>query len=99
MWLSVTTEDPHQSEPPYFIVDGDPEAGIVILCDHARNRVPETYGSLGLPSTEFERHIAYDIGAEAITRGLAERLKCPAVLSNFSRLLINPNRGEDDRTE
>ena len=35
---------------------------------------------------------------EAVTRELAARLDAPAVLSNFSRLLIDPNRGEDDPT-
>lgn len=69
-----------------------------MLCDHARNTVPEEYGSLGLPESEFERHIAYDIGAEALTRALAARLNAPAVHSCFSRLLIDPNRGEDDPT-
>ena len=83
---------------PYYIVEGDRSSGIVLLCDHARNTLPEEYGSLGLPDSEFERHIAYDIGAEAITLGLAKRLGVPAVLSCFSRLLIDPNRGEDDPT-
>ncbi len=46
----------------------------------------------------FRRHIAYDIGAAGVTRKLAARLKAPAVLSTFSRLLIDPNRGEDDPT-
>jgi len=56
------------------------------------------YGALGLPAAEFERHIAYDIGAEGVTRGLAARFGVPAVLSRFSRLVIDPNRGLDDPT-
>ncbi|MEE3102038.1 MAG: N-formylglutamate amidohydrolase, partial [Pseudomonadota bacterium] len=47
---------------------------------------------------DMARHIAYDVGARAVTLGLAERLGCPAVLSTFSRLVIDPNRGEDDPT-
>ena len=46
----------------------------------------------------LERHIAYDIGAAELTRALAARLDAPAVLSTFSRLLIDPNRGADDPT-
>lgn len=84
--------------PPFQTVHGDPACGIILLCDHARNSLPEQYGSLGLPLTEFSRHIAYDIGVEALTLGLAQRLGCPAVLAGFSRLLIDPNRGEDDPT-
>jgi predicted N-formylglutamate amidohydrolase len=70
----------------------------VLLADHARRDLPEDYGSLGLPAAEFERHIAYDIGVEAVTRELAALLGVPALLATFSRLLIDPNRGEDDPT-
>ena len=83
---------------PFLTIDGDYSRGLVLICDHARNAMPESYGSLGLPVSELERHIAYDIGAEGLTRGLAERLGVPAVMSTFSRLLIDPNRGEDDPT-
>jgi predicted N-formylglutamate amidohydrolase len=51
-----------------------------------------------LPPAEFERHIAYDIGIEAVTRGLAAALGCPALITRFTRLLIDPNRGTDDPT-
>lgn len=79
-------------------IDGDPDIGLVVLCDHARNRMPEEYGGLGLPARELERHIAYDIGVERVARRLCDGLRVPGVLSGFSRLLIDPNRGEDDPT-
>jgi predicted N-formylglutamate amidohydrolase len=47
---------------------------------------------------EFERHIAYDIGAAAVTRQVAEVLGVPAIFTRFSRLLIDVNRGLDDPT-
>jgi predicted N-formylglutamate amidohydrolase len=71
---------------------------LLLLCDHASNDLPAEYGSLGLAPSQFHRHIAYDIGARDVTRGVAERLKAGAVLSRFSRLLIDPNRGQDDPT-
>ena len=83
---------------PYEVVPGPRDRGLVVLCDHASNALPPEYGTLGLPPGEFERHIGYDIGAEGVTRGLAERLGASAVLSRFSRLLIDPNRGADDPT-
>ena len=83
---------------PFEIVDGNTGAGLVLLADHATNRLPAEYGRLGLPDSAFERHIAYDIGVEPLVRRLAARLGVPAVLSRFSRLLIDPNRGEDDPT-
>ncbi len=84
--------------PPFQLVDGDPAAGVLVVCDHAENRLPDEYADLGLPAAEFSRHIAYDPGAAEVARGLAGRLGVPAVLSTFSRLLIDANRGEDDPT-
>jgi predicted N-formylglutamate amidohydrolase len=83
---------------PFEIIDGDRARGLVLLADHAGRALPEEYGSLGLPAHEFERHIAYDIGAETVTRELARLTGAPAVMARFSRLLIDPNRGEDDPT-
>lgn len=79
-------------------VDGNLKRGLILLADHARNTVPAEYAALGLPHAQFERHIAYDIGVEAVTRGLARELGCPALMATFSRLLIDPNRGADDPT-
>lgn len=79
-------------------VEGAGRQGLILLCDHAAARLPPEYGDLGLPAGEFARHIAYDIGARDLTLGLAARLKAPAVLSRFSRLLIDINRGMDDPT-
>ena len=72
----------------------------VVTCDHASNRVPPEVagGDLGLPPEDMARHIAYDIGAAGVTRRLAEVLDGAAILSDFSRLVIDPNRGEDDPT-
>lgn len=72
----------------------------LITCDHATNRVPEWVagGDLGIEPADMARHIAYDVGAAGLTRFLAERLDAPALLSDFSRLVIDPNRGEDDPT-
>lgn len=87
-----------QASPAFTYIEGDPACGLVLVCDHADNHVPAEYGDLGLPPSEFQRHIAYDPGAAPLTRLLAASLGAPAVLSTFSRLLIDPNRGEDDPT-
>jgi predicted N-formylglutamate amidohydrolase len=84
--------------PVFEIVEGRFDAGLVLLADHATNHVPAPYDRLGLPESAFGRHIAYDIGIEPLTRLLAAHLGVPAVMSHFSRLLIDPNRGEDDPT-
>ena len=79
-------------------VPGALGAGALVICDHASNALPPEYRGLGLPPAAFGRHIAYDIGAAHVTRALAAALGAPAVLSTFSRLLIDPNRGADDPT-
>lgn len=71
----------------------------LITCDHATNRVPDWLGgNLGLDPAEMERHIAYDLGARGLAIALGEALNSPVIASDFSRLVIDPNRGEDDPT-
>ena len=83
---------------PVERIEGALDGGVLVVCDHASNAFPPGYGGLGLPREALERHIAYDIGAAPLARRLAARLGAPAVLSTFSRLLIDPNRGPDDPT-
>lgn len=87
-----------QDFPAFEILDGDYDKGMVLIADHAMNTVPVQYNQLGLPESAFSRHIAFDIGIEGLTRSLSKKLGVPAVMSRFSRLLIDPNRGEDDPT-
>lgn len=85
----------------FEVIPGDPKSGYLLICDHATNIVPPCLDAepcLGLPGREFERHIAFDIGVRDLTIELAAKLGAPAVLSRFSRLVIDPNRGPDDPT-
>ena len=84
--------------PAFDRVSGALDSGALIICDHASNAIPAGYGTLGLPREALDRHIAYDIGAADVTRALAAQLGAPAVLSTYSRLIIDPNRGLDDPT-
>lgn len=83
---------------PVEVIAGNDTAGLLLLCDHAAADVPAEYGDLGVGREAWARHIACDIGAGPLTRELAARLNAPALLTRFSRLLIDPNRGEDDPT-
>lgn len=84
----------------HFIHGTDRPSRWLVTCDHASNHVPDWIngGDLGLPAEDMARHIAYDIGAAGLTRHLADLLDAPAILSHFSRLVIDPNRGENDPT-
>jgi predicted N-formylglutamate amidohydrolase len=55
-------------------------------------------GDLGLPAADMNRHIAYDVGALGVAQGIGEALNSPVIASRFSRLVIDPNRGELDPT-
>lgn len=85
---------------PFEICGAERPGRWLVSCDHATNIVPDWVhgGDLGLPEADMARHIAFDIGAEGVTRKLSKALNSPAILSRFSRLVCDPNRGEDDPT-
>jgi predicted N-formylglutamate amidohydrolase len=84
--------------PAFEAIPGALDAGALVICDHASNAIPPGYGTLGLKRETLQRHIAYDIGAADVARALAALIGAPAVLSTYSRLVIDPNRGLDDPT-
>ncbi|AKH41729.1 putative N-formylglutamate amidohydrolase [Altererythrobacter atlanticus] len=70
------------------------KGGIVAVCDHASNHVPDGI-ELGVPAELMEKHIAWDIGAAGVTERLARRHDIPAHLACISRLVIDLHREED----
>ncbi|NNU79606.1 N-formylglutamate amidohydrolase [Halovulum dunhuangense] len=87
-------------DPAFERLTPDAPGPALVLCDHATNHVPDWIpgGTLGLSDADMGRHIAHDVGAAGVARRLALELDAPAVLSRFSRLVIDPNRGADDPT-
>ncbi|GAB6054473.1 N-formylglutamate amidohydrolase [Magnetospira thiophila] len=86
-------------DPPLFhVVNPKGRAPLLLVSDHNSNAIPAAFGQLGLSPTDLQRHIAYDIGADGVARGLAERLDAVAVLAGYSRLLIDNNRPFGDPT-
>ena len=94
----VTMAAPSGTDQAFSVLNGASTSPFVFVCDHASNRLPPGYGTLGLPAEAFARHIAYDLGVAALTAALSDRFHATAVLAGFSRLLIDPNRGSDDPT-
>lgn len=74
-------------------IDGA-DGGMLLLCDHASNRVPDGI-DLGIDPALLGLHIGYDIGAGEVTRALAARLGVPAILGTVSRLVIDLHREPD----
>lgn len=81
--------------PPFEVLNGAAGGRLLLLCDHASNLVPRSLNDLGLPHVELRRHIGWDIGAAAVTRQLVALTGAPAVMTRFSRLVIDCNRAPD----
>ena len=80
-------------EPPAVLAERrHGTSPFVITVDHASARIPRCLGDLGLPASELQRHIAWDIGSLGVARRVAEALDAPLVAQNYSRLVIDCNR-------
>ncbi len=77
---------------PVIMVNGQGRSPIVLVCEHAGRVIPRSLGRLGLAESDLERHIAWDIGAEAVARRLCALLDAPLVLQRYSRLVYDCNR-------
>jgi predicted N-formylglutamate amidohydrolase len=82
----------------YEVLEAEPTLPVLLVCDHASNRIPRSLGDLGVAAAALEEHIAWDIGAAAVTRALSQRLQVPAILGTYSRLVVDCNRNLDDPT-
>jgi predicted N-formylglutamate amidohydrolase len=80
------------------LIEGDFDGRLVFTCEHASNALPEPWQWPESDRWLVDTHWASDIGAAAFTRRVAKLMNAPAVLSTFSRLLIDPNRALDSAT-
>ena len=80
-------------EPAAFTESGcDGQSSFLIVVDHASRHIPRRLGSLGLPASQLQRHIAWDIGALGVAQRVAGLLGAALVAQNYSRLVIDCNR-------
>lgn len=90
--MTESTQAEGDAPEPVTVLNPDGGSRFVLTCEHASNFIPARYNGLGLPPSELERHIAWDIGAADLARELSRRLDAPLFLSGYSRLLIDCNR-------
>lgn len=86
--MVLSPDDPE----PVEVVNPDGNSKFFLTCEHAGRTVPARLGDLGIPAAEMDRHIAYDVGAEALSRHLSVLLDAPLVLQRYSRLVVDCNR-------
>ena len=75
-----------------------PSVNLLIIADHASNYIPKKYNNLGLEKKDVFTHKAYDPGIKELAINLSNKLNSQLVLGQYSRLLIDCNRDEDDPT-
>lgn len=79
-----------------FEIVGNPKSGgILAVCDHASNFVPDDI-KLGIDPAMLAQHIAWDIGVAGVARYLVQLSDCAAFLATHSRLAVDLNRDPDD---
>jgi predicted N-formylglutamate amidohydrolase len=81
---------------PFVILHEHGTAPALVICDHASRAFPRAMNRLGLPELAGWQHIAWDIGAGELARGLSHALDAPAVLAGYSRLIVDCNRRPED---
>ncbi len=86
---------PDGTAVPWMLHNPDGRAPVLVVCDHATRRMPPRLRQLGLDDWVLDTHVAWDIGAADVACRLASLLDAPAILSGFSRLVADPNRGLD----
>ena len=80
----------------FMILNPNGSFPVVLSCEHASYALPPAYGTLGIPADELRRHIGWDIGAGAVVQEILQHIDSTAILSRYSRLLIDCNRDLSD---
>lgn len=81
------------SDDAYRLLGKPRFGGILVVADHASNRVPADI-DLGIDPALLDQHVAIDIGVAGVAARLAERAGIAAFLGNVSRLVCDYNRDE-----
>lgn len=86
--------DALNQEPSWRLIGAPRKGGILIVSDHASNRVPSGV-DLGISPGHMDEHIAIDIGVAAVAEGIVARGGADAAwLGHVSRLVCDLNRDE-----
>ncbi|MDH3195831.1 MAG: N-formylglutamate amidohydrolase [Hyphomicrobiales bacterium] len=81
---------------PFEVENADSTSPLLLVCEHAGRVIPQALGNLGLSARAYDEHIAWDIGAAEVSRGIAKRVGAPLVLQPYCRLVIDCNRPPDE---
>ena len=82
----------HGDVPPVHEHNADGDSPFLFTSDHYGRIIPHALGDLGVPSSELERHIAWDIGIAGVAERLSDHLGVHLIAQRYSRLVIDCNR-------
>ncbi len=88
--------DPKTEGASFEIVNRDGESNILLVCEHASNRIPASLNELGLTPDARAAHISWDLGAAEVAAYLSGNLDAALIAPRFSRLVHDCNRPSDD---
>ena len=72
------------------ISDKNPNNNLMLTCEHASNNIHKYY--LGEQKHFLDGQDGYDMGAKDMCLELSEKIKVLSIHSNFSKLIIDPNK-------
>ncbi len=87
--------NPRDPNPVQKILPDRTDSPFVLVGDHAGSAIPHSLGDLGLSAADRARHIAVDLGSQALGEALARQLGAPFLSQAYSRLVIDCNRAPD----
>lgn len=67
---------------------------LLVSCEHATGRVPPEYAGAFPDESVLRTHRAWDPGAAVLARELQDAFNAPGFHGEFTRLLVDLNRGE-----
>jgi predicted N-formylglutamate amidohydrolase len=81
--------------PPVLEHNVSGTSPFLLTCDHYGRMIPDALADLGLPESERQRHIAWDIGIAGVAEQISAALDAHLIAQRFSRLVIDCNRPPD----
>lgn len=81
--------------PIFEVYDAPLNSPVIIICEHASNRIPKDLDGLGLTLQQQNSHIAWDPGALGVSKAMSNKMAWPLVAATISRLVYDLNRPPD----
>lgn len=84
--------EPESNVPAARVINPAGTSQVLLVCEHASNRIPARYEGLGLSENAKSSHAAWDPGALPLAEALSAILNAKVVASTVSRLVYDCNR-------